>query len=170
MILPRLTCLFVCIALAACGGKDKDVVLAKIKKKGDGPDEFSIIPGKALQEPEDYTLLPKPTPGNINLTDQTPKIDGIIALGGTPPQSGIAKTETSLVAHVGQFNAPTNIRQTIATEDKELRRRYGNVNIFKFGGAGNYNAAYRKHWLNGYSEQERLSQRNVQTPTAPPEP
>ena len=170
MILPRLTCLIFFFALAACGGKDKEVVLAKIRKTGDGPDEFSIIPGKALQEPESYTTLPTPTPGSANLTDQTPKIDGIIALGGTPPQSGIPAAETALVAHASQFGAPANLRQTLAAEDKEIRRRHGNVNILKIGSAGNYDIAYRKQWLDGHFEQERLKQRGVQTPTAPPEP
>ena len=171
MMLPRLTCLVLFIALAACGGKDKDVILKKIRNKGNGPDEFSILPSKPLQAPESYSQLPTPAPGNANLTDQDPIADGIIALGGKPQSpSGIATTETALVRHAGRFGAPTGIRQTLAAEDKELRRRHGKVNIFNIGPNDDYTAAYRKHWLDGYAEQDRLRRRGVQTPAAPPAP
>ena len=59
--------------VSACGNKDKP--LTRIKKTGNGPDEFTIIPGKPLQAPESYAALPTPTPGGSNLTDQNPLAD-----------------------------------------------------------------------------------------------
>lgn len=65
-------------ALVACGRKG-EMIPNEVKS---GPDEFSIVPAKPLQEPESYTSLPVPTPGGTNRTDATPNADAIIALGG----------------------------------------------------------------------------------------
>ena len=57
--------------LAGCGGPT-DPRLMNLRSTGQGPDEFSILPPKALELPEDLTALPDPTPGGENLTDQRP--------------------------------------------------------------------------------------------------
>ena len=82
---PRIVMVMVALALAvsACSKRD-DIQLRKIKKTGNGPDEFAILPGKPLQAPENFTTLPTPTPGGTNLTDQNPNADGVAALGGNP--------------------------------------------------------------------------------------
>ena len=85
MAMPHKTVLALLVAtvLAGCGGRD-DVTLSRIRHTGNGPDEFSIMPGKPLQAPEDYASLPSPTPGGVNRTDQNPLADGVAALGGNP--------------------------------------------------------------------------------------
>jgi hypothetical protein len=73
------------VTLAACGGKG-DPQLMNLRT-GQGPDEFAIVPPKALEMPESLSDLPEPTPGGFNRTDQNPEADaascaGRQALGG----------------------------------------------------------------------------------------
>lgn len=171
MILPRMTIVVLALALvAACGSRDRDVTLTRIKHTGDGPDEFSILPGKPLQEPEDYASLPAPAPGGTNRTDQTPRADGIVALGGNPDalSGGVRASETALLGHVRRHGSQSDIRRTLAAEDQEVRRRHGRVNIFNLGPNDDYTNAYRRQWLDSSQEQERLRRRGVLTPAAPP--
>jgi hypothetical protein len=70
------------VTLAACGGKG-DPQLMNLRT-GQGPDEFAIVPPKALEMPESLADLPEPTPGGFNRTDQTPEADAAVALGGKP--------------------------------------------------------------------------------------
>ena len=78
--------------VAGCGGRD-DVTLTRLRNTSEGPDEFSILPGKPLQTPADYATLPPPTPGAANLTDQNPLADGVAAGG-----SGGGASTLSLLA------------------------------------------------------------------------
>lgn len=169
MKLPQMTILVLAMALTACGNRDGK--LTRIKTTGNGPDEFSILPGKALQTPENFTALPAPRPGGANLTDQNPKADGIVALGGNPGalNGGISSSDSSLVRHSTRYGTDSTVRQTLAVEDKEVRRQYGRVNILKFGRRDDYTDAYKRQWLNSHAEQQRLRSRGVETPTAPPE-
>ncbi|MGB4908683.1 MAG: DUF3035 domain-containing protein, partial [Tabrizicola sp.] len=66
------------VTLAACGGKG-DPQLMNLRT-GQGPDEFAIVPPKALEMPESLADLPEPTPGGFNRTDQTPEADAAVAL------------------------------------------------------------------------------------------
>src|SRR5690606_28482678 len=76
------------IALAACGrlaGDDKEPPrLMHIKSASRSPDEFTVLPTKPLQMPEELASLPEPTPGGGNITDPTPEADAVAALGGNP--------------------------------------------------------------------------------------
>lgn len=171
MILPRMMMILLILGLAACGNKDKDVQLRKIKHEGNGPDEFSIIPGKPLEAPESFAQLPAPTPGGANRTDQNPRGDGIAALGGNPGAlvaSGIATVDSALVNHTGRFGATPGIRQTLRQEDQQTRRRHGKVNILNIGPNDDYTNAYRRQWLDSYAEYERLRRNGVTVPSAPP--
>jgi hypothetical protein len=71
------------LALAGCS-KDGTPELMNLRSSTSGPDEFGILPPKPLAMPEDVAVLPEPTPGGTNLTDQNPRADAIVALGGTP--------------------------------------------------------------------------------------
>lgn len=172
MTMPRLMILVVILGLAACGNRDKEVTLTRIKNTGNGPDEFAIVPGKPLQAPQSYSDLPPPTPGSANLTDQTPKPDAIAALGGDPGAangSAVAKSDAELVRHAGRYGVTSGIRQVLAAEDAELRRRHGKVNILRLGFVDDYANAYKKQWLDARAESARLRRLGVVTPTAPPE-
>ena len=158
--------------VAGCGGRD-DVTLTRLRNTSEGPDEFSILPGKPLQTPADYATLPPPTPGAANLTDQNPLADGVAALGGNPAAltpSAPSASNGALVNHANRYGATPNIRQTLAAEDKEVRKSYGNVNILRILPGDDYVQAYRRDWLDAYAEEERLRNRGVLTPASPPPP
>ncbi|MEB8389130.1 DUF3035 domain-containing protein [Rhodobacteraceae bacterium KMM 6894] len=158
------------LVLAGCGG-GRDAPLTRNKHKGNGPDEFSILPTKPLQTPESYNLLPAPTPGSANLVDQNPIADGIAALGGNPAATipaGIGKSDGGLVNHANRYGVNPGIRQTLAQEDAETRRRHGRVNILNIGPNDDYTDAYKRQWLNGQAEQQRMKRSGVVTPSAPP--
>ncbi len=156
--------------VSACGKKDKP--LTRIKKTGNGPDEFTIIPGKPLQAPESYAALPTPTPGGSNLTDQNPLADSAAALGGNAAvlaTAGIPSSDAGLVRHTGRFGVTPGIRQTLSEEDKQTRRRHGRVNILNIGPIDDYTNSYKRQWLDSNAEFRRLRQAGITVPSAPPE-
>lgn len=172
MTMPRIMVFMLIFALAACGGRRDDVTLTRIKKTGDGPDEFTILPGKPLQTPETFKSLPAPTPGGSNLTDQNPIADGIAALGGNPGalnNTGVSPSDASLVNHAGRYGVTPGIRQALAVEDATIRRKHGRVNILRIGPLDDYTTAYKRQWLDAFSEERRLRRLGIATPSAPPE-
>lgn len=172
--MPRLMILCVLIlGLAACANRDEDFALTRIKHTGNGPDEFSILPGKPLQAPEDVDTLPPPTPGGTNLTDRNPRADGIAALGGNPGAlvaSGVSSADGALLSHARRYGVSPGIRQTLRVEDEALRRRHGRVNILRIAATSDYDNAYRREWLDSYGEYYRLRRAGITVPAAPPEP
>lgn len=172
MRLPLVGIIIASMALSACGNRDRDIQLTRLNDGGDGPNEFAIVPGKPLQEPESYSALPAPTPGGSNRTDATPFADSVAAFGGNPSalqNTGVSSSDGALVNHARRFGTDAGIRQTLAEEDVEVRRRYGRVNILNIGPNDDYTAAYRRQWLDSRGEAERLRRRGVSVPTAPPE-
>ncbi|MCZ7674788.1 MAG: DUF3035 domain-containing protein [Roseovarius sp.] len=171
MTLPRkIIMVGLVLVLAACS-RDRDTTLTRFQNKGDGPDEFSIVPGKPLQEPESYASLPTPEPGAPNRTDQTPLADGIAALGGNAAataSAGIAPGDAGLVRHAARHGTDPAIRQTLRVEDDKIRRNYGRRNLLRIGPRDDYTQAYKRQWLDEQAERERLRRAGVVTPTAPP--
>lgn len=169
MTMPRKTILTLLVAtlVAGCSGRD-DVTLSRIRHTGNGPDEFSIIPGKPLQTPADFASLPTPNPGGANLTDLNPLADGVAALGGNP--AGGVASNGALVNHANRFGSTPAIRQTLAAEDKALRVAHGRVDLLRFLPGDDYVQAYRRDWLDAYTEERRLRNRGVVTPASPPPP
>lgn len=176
MWMPRKTVLMLLAAVivAGCGGtRDDEVSLRKIRHQGNGPDEFSIMPGKPLEMPADVAALPEPVPGGANRTDQDPVADGIAALGGN---DGARRTTAPSAAHAGlidragRFGRDPGIRQALAGEDREIRRQHGRVNLLRFLPTDDYTQAYKGQWLDAYAEEQRLRRRGVRTPAAPPAP
>lgn len=173
MSLPRKIILVGLVLVVAACSRDRDITLTRFKNTGDGPDEFSIVPNKPLQEPESYSALPPPAPGASNRTDLDPKADSIAALGGNPRaarQASIAPGNAGLVRYAARYGADPAIRQELAAEDEKIRRNYGRRNILRIGPRDNYTDAYKKEWLDSYAEAERLRRAGVITPTAPPPP
>jgi hypothetical protein len=72
------------------------------------------------------------------------------------------------VRYADRYGVSPGIRQTLAVEDAETRRRYGHVNIFNIGPNNDYVDAYKKQWLDSDAEQQRLKRSGVVTPSAPP--
>ncbi|MCF6314791.1 MAG: DUF3035 domain-containing protein [Marinosulfonomonas sp.] len=163
------------LAVSACGGR-KDPQLMNIRSNTEGPDEFTILPGKPLESPDFTVALPTPTPGGANLTDPTPKADAIAALGGDPARLNrtgggtIGRGDASIVTHARRFGVTSGIRQALAAEDLEFRGRNRGRVLERAFNVNVYFKAYRKQSLDQYNELQRFRRLGVRTPSAPPDP
>ncbi len=153
----------VTLSLAACSDKG----LRTLVKPGEGPDEFGIVPNKPLQAPPSYAQLPKPTPGGPNRTDQTPLQDSVIALGGRPSNGGIPQSDAALVSHSTRLGVSAGIREQLAAEDEDFRRRRGRFTQIKLVKVDNYFNVYRHEALDAEAEHRRWRRAGARTPSAP---
>lgn len=151
--------------LAGCGPAS-DPRLMNVRAQGPGPDEFAVLPGKPLAMPPDFAQLPPPRPGAPSRTDPTPEADAIIALGGNPGR-GVA-ADNPLMAHVGRFGVSPGIRQTLAAEDLDYRRRNDGLLLERWANVNVYYRAYGNQSLDQYAELERWRRRGVTNVAAPP--
>ena len=168
----RALLLMAILAVSACSGGDRDIRLRDLRSSTNGPDEFGVLPGKALVAPENYATLPTPTPGGSNITDQNPLADGILALGGKPSAlavtTGVPSSELALVTYVSRNGVPSNIRSTVAAEDLEYRTHNSRFTKFKIVPVDRYARAYRKQTIDPTVELKRWRSLGVATPSAPP--
>lgn len=151
--------------LGACSPKE----LRVLKKPGEGPDEFKIAPGKPLQAPENYTELPAPTPGEGNLTDQQPLQDVAASLGGRRGAKAgpVPASDGAMVNHASRFGRDGAIRNTLASEDEDFRRRRGRFTQIKIGRVDRYNLVYRREALDPQRELRKWRRAGARTPSAP---
>lgn len=152
--------------LAACGGSE-DPQLMNLRASGNGPDEFAIIPPKALELPPNLKELPVPTPGGTNLTDPTPEADAIVALGGKP---GAGANDAGLLAYAARNGVDPAIRGTLAAEDLEFRRKNDGRLLERLFSVNVYYRAYAPLSLDQHAELARWRRAGVGVPSAPPEP
>lgn len=153
------------LALASCASTDRVPRLMNLRSESNGPDEFAILPPKGLEMPKDLAALPEPTPGGANLTDQRPKDDAILALGGKP---GAGRKDAALVAYAGRKGDDPSIRATLAAEDLAFRKKHPGRLLERLMNLNTYFAAYRDSWLDQYAELARWRAAGVATPSAPP--
>lgn len=166
------------LAMSACGGKPQttDTELMNIRASGNGPDEFTILPTKALQSPDFAAALPAPTPGAGNLTDPTPKADAVAALGGNPARvaasgdGSIGRGDATLVSHARRYGANGAIRQALAADDLAFRRKHKGRVFERWFNLNVYYRVYNDVSLDQYRELERFRRLGVRTPSAPPDP
>lgn len=158
------------LALAACGDKNKPPHLMHLRSSTNGPDEFAIVPPKALEMPEDLAALPEPTPGGENRTDQRPKDDAVAALGGKPraASENVPASDGALLAYAGRTGIAGDIRPTLAAEDVEHRRKNNGRLLERLFGTNVYFRAYKKQSLDQQAELERWRAAGAGTPSAPP--
>ena len=157
------------LSLAACGKGDREPILMNVTSDTNGPDEFAILPPKALELPEDLANLPEPTPGGSNLTDPDPNADAIIALGGNPAKAGgIPAADGALVNRAGRYGVNGNIRPTLAAEDLDYRRKHNGRVLQRLFSVNVYYNAYGKMSLNQHAELLRWRKAGAKTPSAPP--
>lgn len=155
-------------AVAVSGCADKP--LHKISHTGDGPDEFSILPSRPLTAPQDYAFLPPPTPGGSNLTDRDPSAEAVEALGGRPSQSStqIPGSDAALVTSSSRYGVEPGVRENLAQEDAEFRKRKGRFSSFKLFPTDRYEQVYRQEKLEPFSQADAFRRAGVSTPTSPP--
>lgn len=153
-------------ALAACENKG----LRQIEPRGEGPDEFLILPAKPLEEPESFTALPTPTPGSFNRTDQRPLEDSVASLGGQrgSPNAAIPGNDAALVNHAARFGRDANIRATLAAADEQFRKRQGRLTQIRIFRDDVYAIAYRREALQAARVAAQYRRAGIPTPSAPP--
>ncbi len=158
------------MALGACGGNTGGGShLMNLRSASDGPDEFAILPPKALELPADLTALPDPTPGGANLTDPHPQDDAIVALGGrVQAVGGVPAGDAGLVRYAGRNGGSADIRATLAAADLKLRKKHPGKLFERAFGLSTYFGVYRDMWLDTYAELQRWRDAGVSTPSAPP--
>lgn len=155
------------LMLAGCGGNGLPQLMNL--RSGQGPDEFGILPPKALDTPESLTNLPEPTPGGANRTDPQPFDDAIVALGGKPSRAGgIPAGDSALYSQAARFGVETGIRNTLAAEDLQWRRDNNGRVLERLFNVNVYFKAYREQWLDQQAELARWRKVGVKTPSAPP--
>lgn len=155
------------LMLSACGG-DGSPQLMNLRS-GQGPDEFGIVPPKALEMPESLTDLPEPNPGGSNRTDRNPEAEAIAALGGNPAKAGgIPAGDSALYSHAARFGVEAGIRDTLASEDLDWRRDNNGRILERLFNVNVYYKAYRKQRLDQQAELARWRALGVKTPSAPP--
>ncbi len=162
------TILGVSLALAGCSNKP----LHEIRSNSAGPDEFLVLPVKPLTAPQDYDVLPAPTPGGSNLVDQNPTADAVAALGGRPaaldPSGGVPSSDGALVTTASRYGVPANTRQVVAAEDADFRRTQGRLSGFKLFPVDRYSQVYRRQTLGPFEANAAFRRAGAETPTAPP--
>lgn len=157
--------------LSACGAQE-DIRLARFDNPENGPEEFSVVPSKPLEQPGNYRTLPAPAPGYANRADLNPVADGAVALGGRPAAAftgGVPASDRALLRHAQRGGTDPAIRQRLTREDRDARRRYGRVNILRLGPTDDYANAYKRQWLDAHDEAGRLLNAGVPTSSYPPE-
>lgn len=155
------------LALGGCANQG----LHDLRRNNNGPDEFLVLPKKPLQQPESYAALPAPTPGQSNRTDVYPLQEAVIAVGGTPESSlgPVPAGDAALVAAASRYGVAPNIRQVVAQEDAEFRRRKSRLTQYRIVPTDSYNEAYKRQALNQSATAEAWRRAGARTPTFPPQ-
>lgn len=162
----RLIMAVMVFGLSACG----EPSLRELLPPGDGPDEFSIVPTRPLQQPESYSALPQPTPGGANRTDQAPERDAIAALGGqaTSPVAPVPGADAAIVNYASRSGRDPGIRAKLAQEDEAFRKRQARFAQIRIVPEDRYDEAYRRQALDAYATAEAFRRAGVPVPSAPP--
>ena len=155
------------VLVTGCASTERAPRLMNLRNGADGPDEFAILPPKALVSPVDLTALPEPTPGGVNLTDPNPQADAVAALGGKPLGAGTA-VDGALVTYASRAGVTPGIRATLAADDLAFRQTHKGRPLERLLGVTTYYRAYRAYALDAYSELARWRAAGVATPSAPP--
>lgn len=160
------------LLLTACGTAGQAPHLMNLRASSDGPDEFAIVPPKALSTPVDLAALPEPTPGGSNRTDQYPEADAIVALGGKPSVAvaGVSAGagDAALVTYAARNGVSADIRATLAAEDLQFRLDHQGRLMERLFNVSSYYRAYSGFALDAYATLARWRAAGVATPSAPP--
>ena len=144
--------------------------LRDLRNNSGGPDEFIVAPVGALQQPESYSALPTPTPGEANLTDRYPLQEGVVAVGGNPAAAAgpIPASDGALIQHTARLGVSPGIRATLAESDADFRRRKARFTQYRIIPVDRYNQAYKRQALDPFYVERQWRALGVDTPSAPP--
>lgn len=169
MRVARLGTILAIGVLAACS-RGEPRPLHDLRSFDRQPEEFSIVPNKPLQTPEDTAALPQPTLGAANRADQTPLQDAVAAMGGNPAKltaQGTPRSDGALVNRASRFGRDPAVREDLAAEDKDFRKRRGRF-TWSIVPQDEYGRVYRRQALNPYQWLQRYRAAGARTPSAPP--
>lgn len=153
------------LLVSACSNKEEVPRLMRLTASGDGPDEFSILPTKPLQMPDDLSVLPEPQRGGRNLVDQDPLADAVVALGGRP---GSGSGDAALVTAASRHGVDPNVRASLAEEDEAFRKKNSPRLLERLFGRSSYHRVYADQAGSPHDELERWRAAQAKTPSAPP--
>lgn len=157
--------ILIMVSLSACANKG----LRNLQSNSRGPDEFIVEPKAELQTPDSLTSLPTPTPGQGNLTDVNPANDAVLALGGRPSGgTAVPASDGALVTAASRFGVTPDIRQDLAQEDADFRRRQARFTQYRLFPEDLYNQAYRRERLDADATAENWRRAGAKTPSYPP--
>ena len=155
------------LTLGACANTG----LRTIRNSSNGPDEFLVQPVKPLQLPPDIAALPPPTPGGSNLVDHRPLDDAAIAVGGraqSSPNAPVPGSDGAVVTYASRFGVSGDIRQALAQEDAEFRRKRQRFTQYRIVPVDRYNEVYKRYAIDPFAVAESYRQIGVKTPSSPP--
>lgn len=159
------------VLLGACSPREPD--LLTFRRTSEGPDEFTVAPSKPLETPPSQAALPPPTLGvGINRADANPEADAVVALGGRASATALDGNiggDVALIRHTDRNGRDVTIRQTLAEEDLEYRRRNDGLVLERLANSNLYFDSYENQSLDQQTELDRLRGSGVPTPGAPPE-
>jgi len=161
------------LALTACSGADVPILMNATSNTR-SPDEFAILPTRPLQMPQDFAALPEPQPGGRNLADPTPQADAVAALGGRATAlevAAIPAADGAVVGHATRFGVAPGIRDQLAAEDIDFRRRNNPRLLERLFNVNTYHRTYRDAGMtiDRHAELDRWRRAGARTPSAPPE-
>ena len=155
-------CTALVLVLAGCGNTN----LRKMESDDKGPEEFTVVPLKPLEQPSDYAALPKPENAAPSITDPTPIADAITALGGTVDSRNTTRVPSSdkaLIQRTDRFGTTPNIRAMLALEDAQFRENTTTL----FQPRDLYSQLYEAETLDAFAELQKFQAAGVTTPAVP---
>ena len=159
-------CTALVLVLAGCGTTN----LRKMESDDKGPEEFTVVPLKPLEQPSDYATLPKPENAAPSITDPTPIADAITALGGTVDSRNTTRVPSSdkaLIQRTDRFGTTPNIRAMLALEDAQFRENKTKIRQSLFQPRDPYSQFYEAETLDAFAELQKFRAAGVTTPAVP---
>ncbi len=156
--------------LAACGGDPEQSILERFNAGStQGPDEFTTLPVKPLELPEDLAALPAPDPAARNRSDLTPRADALAVLSGGRGGAGATASDNAVLAAARTGSRQSNIRALLAEEDAEFRANNRGRPLDRLLGNVTEDRVYAAQLLDAEEEAERLRRLGLRVPALPPE-
>lgn len=158
------------LTLAACGATDDDRSAVERLSAAStiAPEEFDVLPQKAIEVPENLNALPPPIPGARNRTDLTPNADAIVALSGQPGRGTVVASDNALLVATNAGAAQPGIRQVIAVEDIEYQKNNKPRLLYRWFGNAGETRVYDGQMLDSESELLRWRSQGYLVPQLPP--
>ena len=148
------------LALGGCASPEAPQLM-NLRAGGAAPDEFSVLPNRGLEIPENLAALPEP--GGANRAAPDARQAAVEALGGNADGG---RRDPALLALAR--DADPTIRDRLASEDAAFRSRFSPRPLERLFGTNVYFRAYEPLSLNAQAELARWRAAGVRTPAAPP--